>query len=169
MKLLSLLYLVLFSLSAFSKADSIIVYKGQKRLLLIQDEKAIKEYKIALGPTPAGHKVMEGDGKTPEGQYTITWKKKNSDFFRALYINYPNKTDKKKAKSLGVSPGGNIFIHGLPNQLDSYPKWLQPILKNLSWMHSYYNWTNGCIAVTNKEIQEIWQLIDVGTPIIIYP
>lgn len=130
--------------------------------------KEISRYKIALGAEPEGHKVQEGDERTPEGLYKINYKKQDSKFHLALQISYPNKQDKAKAKKLGVDPGGSIMIHGLPNNLEKwlagYPSYLQNwIMNGGTKYHSLINWTDGCIAVTNNEIEEIWELVDWGT------
>ena len=125
--------------------------------LLSKGEK-MKEYSIALGAKPKGHKQQEGDEKTPEGKYLLDYKKSDSAFYKAIHISYPNEKDKANAKENGVSPGGFIMIHGQKNGLG----WL-------SWISQNFNWTNGCIAVTNEEMDEIWSLINVGTSIEIQP
>lgn len=136
-------------------------------MIYYKDGKEFRRYRIALGDQPKGHKQEEGDEKTPEGLYKITWKKENSSFHRGLYINYPNKEDKKRAKALGKNPGGNIFIHGLPNNMEDwvskFPTYLQNwILNSGTKYHYMYNWTDGCIAVTNDEIEELWSLVKIG-------
>ena len=114
----------------------------------------IKQYHIALGANPNGHKQQEGDEKTPEGEYTLDYKKEDSTFYRAMHISYPNENDKVNAKKLGVSPGGFIMVHGQRNGLG----WLALISQR-------FNWTNGCIALTNVEMDEFMELVDVGTEI----
>ncbi len=140
------------------KVDYILVRKASKELTLYAGSRKIKTYKIALGKNPVGHKVREGDQKTPEGLYYIDARKNNSKYHLALHISYPDKIDDLKARSLGVSPGGDIMIHGTG---DEY-KWMGKL-------HASINWTDGCIAVTNKEIEEIWRLVPDGTLIEIKP
>jgi murein L,D-transpeptidase YafK len=109
---------------------------------------------VEFGANPIDHKAKEGDEKTPEGRYTLDYKKSNSAFYKSIHISYPNKEDKEQAKKLGVNPGGFIMIHGQKNGLG----WLSSIAQ-------LYNWTDGCIAVTNSEMNEIWEAVDPGTPI----
>jgi tetratricopeptide (TPR) repeat protein len=133
-------------------ADKILIEKKERRLTLISKDKVLKTYNIALGGNPNGQKEREGDNKTPEGIYFIDSRNKNSRYHRSLHISYPNKKDKKRAKELGVSPGGNILIHGIKN--------------GYSWVgdaHSAFDWTQGCIAVTDEEIEEIEKLVPNGT------
>lgn len=121
---------------------------------LLHKNKVVREYKIALGFQPVGKKAQDGDGKTPEGHYTINWRNAKSQFHKSLHISYPNAADKKAAKAKGVHPGGDIFIHGLGN--------------GFGWLGSAHvakDWTLGCIAVTNQEIDEIWKLVPNGIPI----
>jgi len=127
-------------------------------MLLLSEKKVVKKYQIALGANPKGHKQQEGDERTPEGKYILDYKKSDSSFYKAIHISYPNKNDREKARKLGVSPGGSIMIHGQKNGLG----WL-------SWISQGFNWTDGCIAVTNKEMDEIWSLVKVGTVIEIQP
>ncbi len=140
------------------KADEVIVHKYDRNLLLIKSGKPLKQYTVALGWNPRGPKTREGDGRTPEGRYRIDWRNAKSGFHRALHISYPNKRDRQKARKLGVSPGGAIMIHGIKNGAG----WLGSF-------HRFYDWTNGCIAVSDKEIEEIWRVVPNGTPIIIHP
>ncbi len=125
-------------------------------MYLLAGGKVIKEYYVAFGANPKGHKQQEGDEKTPEGLYTLDYKKEDSSFYRAMHINYPNDVDIESAKNKGVSPGGFIMIHGQRNWLG----WLAPITQQ-------FNWTNGCIALTNSEMDEFMDLVNVGTKIII--
>lgn len=143
------------------KADHILVDKTHRKLYLWSDGEVIRTYKISLGFSPEGHKQQEGDGRTPEGKYFITHKNSQSKFHLSLGISYPNKQDKKKAKELGLSPGGDIMIHGLPS--DPNKKLL------ISAVHLVWDWTQGCIAVTDKEIEEIYSVVDVGTQIEVCP
>jgi tetratricopeptide (TPR) repeat protein len=139
-------------------ADKILVEKKERRLMLIAKGEVLKTYKIALGGNPNGPKQRQGDNKTPEGTYFIDSRNKDSSYYRSLHISYPNERDKKRAKKLGVSPGGDIMIHGIKN--------------GFSWVgdaHTQVDWTKGCIAVTNKEIEEIGKLVPNGTVVEIRP
>jgi len=141
-----------------ARADKILVDKSQRRLVLLHQGKPLKAYRIALGPTPVGHKECQGDGRTPEGLYRIDFRKPDSAFHRALHISYPNARDIQVARSRGVDPGGAIMIHGLG--------------KNLGWfgkLHYFVDWTAGCMAVTNAEIEELWRAAPDGTPVEIRP
>jgi murein L,D-transpeptidase YafK len=141
---------IIISLSLFSfantlpKTDLVIVKKSLEKLYLMKDEKVLKIYKVSFGANPKGHKQQEGDEKTPEGNYTLDYKKSNSSFYKAIHISYPNKKDKLSAKGRSVNAGGFIMIHGQKN----YFGWL-------SFITQRFNWTNGCIAVTNEEMDEI--------------
>lgn len=142
-----------------TKVASIVVRKAARTLQLIgPDGKVVRTYKVALGSTPRGHKQQQGDGKTPEGRYRISGRNPNSRFHLSLRISYPNAEDRRQARRRGVSPGGDIMIHGLPNGRG----WIGPA-------HRRADWTNGCIAVTDREIEEIWRVVPVGTPIELRP
>ena len=138
--------------------DRIVVEKAARTLTLFDRQRPIRTYRIALGPNPVGHKQQEGDGRTPEGKYVIDFRKPDSSFHRALHISYPNPADRRRARRRGVSPGGAIMIHGLPNGLG-----------HIGAAHRLSDWTLGCIAVTNEEIEEIWRLVKDGTEIEIRP
>ena len=140
------------------KADKILVEKGARRLTLFFGNKKLKEYHIALGFSPIGPKGREGDGRTPEGIYTIDFHKPDSDFHRALHVSYPSAHDSARAAEAGVSTGGDIMIHGLPNGLGA-----------LGASYRLHDWTAGCIAVTDPEIDEIYISANDGTPIEILP
>jgi murein L,D-transpeptidase YafK len=138
----------------------LVVRKAERRLYLLDDrDNVMRSYGIMLGPNPVGHKMETGDGRTPEGRYIIDARNENSAYQRSLRISYPNAADKSRAKKAGVSPGGDIFIHGKPN--------------GKSWMWWKYkegkDWTEGCIAVSNDDMQEIWTLVGEGTEITIEP
>ena len=138
------------------KADRVIVNKGARELMLIRGGEVIRTYPVALGPNPIGHKIMEGDGRTPEGAYVLDWRNPNSRFHRSIHVSYPDQTDRLLASKLGVSPGGMIMIHGEASYLrfsGGTPR----------------DWTEGCIAVSNGAMDEIWALVDDGTPIVINP
>jgi hypothetical protein len=132
-------------------ADRILVLKGERKLILLRNGRPIKEYHIALGRNPTGRKVRRGDGRTPEGIYRIDSRNIRSQFHMALHISYPNKDDIARARARGVSPGRMIMIHGLGD-----------LLGFLGEYHTAVDWTGGCIAVTNEEIEEIWKAVPDG-------
>jgi len=140
------------------QADKIIVLKSARSMTLLSGGKALKTYKVALGSVPVGPKQVEGDHKTPEGDYVIDAKNANSQFHLSLHISYPSAADQQRARSLGARPGGAIMIHGLAKPF----AYLGP-------PHRQTDWTDGCIAVTNAEIEEIWKLVRVGTRVEIRP
>ncbi len=139
-------------------ADSVLIEKSRRMMYLVSNGKKYRKYKISLGDNPVGHKQQEGDERTPEGHYVIDYRNPNSRYHLSLHITYPNKKDKAFAKKMGVSPGGDIFIHGLPNGMGLMPGAFEN-----------RDWTDGCIAVNNDEIKEIWALVKNGTPIEIRP
>jgi tetratricopeptide (TPR) repeat protein len=139
-------------------ADKILIEKKERRLTLISKDEVLKTYKIALGGNPIGPKERKGDNKTPEGTYVIDSRNKDSRYHLSLHISYPNEKDKQRAKELGVSPGGDVMIHGIKN--------------GFSWVgdsHTEVDWTKGCIAVTDEEIEEIEKLAPNGTIVEIRP
>lgn len=140
------------------RADKVVVIKRRRVLVLLYNGKVVRRYRIALGFNPIGHKRQEGDGRTPEGRYVIDWRNPKSRFTLSLHISYPNRRDRAAARRRGVSPGGAIFIHGLPNGMTAIGK-----------AHALRDWTEGCIAVTSEEIREIWAAVPNGTPIEISP
>jgi len=140
------------------KVDRIVVEKSKRILTLMSGTKSLKKYKVALGGQPVGAKDRQGDHKTPEGIYSVDAKNPNSQFYKALHISYPSQADRANARKLGVSAGGDVEIHGLG------AKW--------GWLgakHRLTDWTDGCIALTNEEIDEIYPLIKVGTTVEIRP
>ena len=139
-------------------ADKILIEKKERRLTLISKGKVLKTYEIALGGNPNGPKERQGDNKTPEGTYLIDSRNKDSRYHLSLHISYPNEKDKKRAKELGVSPGGDIMIHGIKNGFSSVGNF-----------HTQVDWTKGCIAVTDEEIEEIDKLAPNGTIVEIRP
>jgi murein L,D-transpeptidase YafK len=143
---------------ADARATLIMVEKSAHRLTLLRNGDVLKAFDVALGSAPRGHKQQEGDGRTPEGPYSIDFKNARSHFHLALRISYPNAEDRESARRRGVSPGSDIMIHGLPNGLG----WL-------AGLHLWRDWTDGCIAVTDRQIEEIWPLVDVGTAVEIRP
>jgi murein L,D-transpeptidase YafK len=158
--LLAVLLTAAYSTSATnaSQADRIVVVKSTRTMTLLSGEKILKTYKVALGSVPAGPKRVEGDHKTPEGNYLVDFKKAQSQFHMALHISYPSVSDRDRARKLGARPGGAIMIHGLP-----------PAFAYLGPLHRQTDWTDGCIAVTDAEIEEIWKLVPVGARVEIRP
>jgi murein L,D-transpeptidase YafK len=142
----------------FPVADSVIVDKGDRKLYLIKDGEPFRTFDIALGIRPVGDKQHEGDFKTPEGRYLLDMRNPNSEYFLSIHVSYPNGQDIREARSKGVNPGGAIMIHGQPN------------LPTRS--EAYYrtqDWTNGCIAVSNSDMIDIWLMTGNNTPIEIRP
>ncbi len=138
--------------------DKIVVQKSVRKLQLYSNGKIVKSYDVALGRNPVGHKQREGDSKTPEGTYYITHHNPRSAYHLSLGISYPNEKDKENAKKQGVSAGGNIMIHGLPNYAPFFGS-----------LHRLRDWTQGCIAINNQEIEEIYAAVKDGTVIEILP
>ena len=135
------------------------VDKSDRILRLHAGGEVIREYSISLGANPRGHKARQGDMRTPEGRYVLDWRNPNSRFFRSVRISYPSPDDVARAEERGFSPGGNIFIHGLPNQ----PEQRRVFYERLDW-------TDGCIAINdNEDMLEFWNLVQDGTPIHIQP
>ena len=140
------------------QADRIIVIKSEHTMTLMHQGKVLKTYKVALGHEPRGKKQRQGDNRTPEGEYIIDQRNPHSQFHLALHISYPNQADRERARKLGWDPGGAIMIHGIP--------------AGYAWLgaaHRQFDWTLGCIAVTNAEIEEIWELVPLGTAVEIKP
>ncbi len=146
------------SANAPKKADRILVEKGARRLTLFSAGRKLKVYRVALGFSPVGPKQREGDGRTPEGNYIIDFHKSDSAFHRALHISYPDAADTARAAEASAAPGGDIMIHGLPNGFSASGP-----------AHRLGDWTAGCIAVTDSEIDEIWASVADGTPMEIRP
>lgn len=147
-----------FAAEAPKRVDLIVVEKAKRELTLYADKKKLKTYRIVLGGNPVGDKEKEGDLKTPEGRYTIDAKNPNSSFHKSLHISYPDKTDRAEARRQGVSPGGAIMIHGTPDYIAA-----------LYLAGIFPDWTAGCIAVSNDEMDEIFRRVRIGTPIVIKP
>jgi len=140
-----------------AQADKILIVKSTRTMTLFHGDKVLKSYKVALGGVPVGPKRMEGDHKTPEGDYIIDSRNQHSQFHLALRISYPSPADRERARRLGARPGGWIMIHGLPAGFSDR----DPLVRT--------DWTDGCVAVTNAEIEEIWNLVPVGTRVEIRP
>ncbi|WP_372257349.1 L,D-transpeptidase family protein [Vibrio kanaloae] len=130
------------------------VDKSKRRMYLLTGEEVIQEFRIALGKQPKGHKRFEGDNRTPEGQYQLDYVMEESDFYRSVHINYPQPSDMQWAEQNDVDPGGNIKIHGIKNGERRSPSFIQS-----------FDWTDGCIALTNQDMDEFIQLVKMGTPI----
>lgn len=130
---------------------SIVVQKSARQMFLMHNNSVLENYEFELGFAPTGHKEIEGDGKTPEGAYFIDRKNPNSNFYLSIGISYPNAEDRAKARAMGKSPGGDIFIHGTPRQF-----------------RRDKDWTWGCLAVTDREMEDIYAMVNVGTPIFLY-
>jgi murein L,D-transpeptidase YafK len=161
---------------AASNVKLVRVFKSERRLELVdKDNQVIKTYKIMLGRQPVGHKTQEGDNKTPEGVYELDAKNPESKFNKAFHISYPNKADKFKAKLRRKDPGGEIMLHGLPNDFKELTTWLDTVGLGsvgddiIRSSLPFFDWTWGCIAVTDAEINEIYSMVDVPTKIIINP
>jgi murein L,D-transpeptidase YafK len=149
--------------SALSKpkqydADSIVLDKSDRRLTMYSRGVPVKEYDVALGKNPVGDKTRRGDGRTPEGLYYIEGRNPGSKYHLSLRISYPSADDRTSAARRGVTPGGDIMIHGLP-----------PAFATVGALHRQQDWTEGCVAVTNAEIEEIWRAVPNGAKILIKP
>jgi murein L,D-transpeptidase YafK len=140
------------------RVDRIVVNKSRREMLLLRGESVLRSYRVALGRDPLGPKTRQGDGKTPEGHYIIDRRNPASAYHLALHISYPNPQERDRAQELGIDPGGDIMIHGLRNGGGHIGK-----------AHVEADWTQGCMAVTDEEMDEIWNLVADGTPIQINP
>jgi murein L,D-transpeptidase YafK len=143
---------------AGQQADLVEVFKGERRLELKRQGRTLRRYRVALGFAPEGPKRREGDGRTPEGAYAIDGRNPRSAFHLSLRVSYPDSADTARAAAEGVPPGGDIFIHGLPNGP-----------RKFFVRHPRSDWTVGCVAVTDREIREIWSLVPTGARIVIHP
>lgn len=138
----------------WASIDLIKVDKSKRRMYLIENNEVVKEFRIALGKRPKGHKIHEGDQRTPEGRYFLDFVLEDSEFYRSIHISYPNAQDLAYAMNRNLDPGGNIKIHGLKNGETRPANYVQS-----------FDWTDGCIAITNQEMDQLLQLVEVGTPI----
>ena len=139
-------------------ATHVVVHKGQRRLEIFQGDEPLREFRIALGGDPVGHKLFEGDSRTPEGRYLLTVRNPRSDFFLSMQVSYPNAADAARARKLGRRPGGLIMVHGQPNEP-----------KRSARYYASEDWTDGCIALSNADMMEFWLLVPSNTPIDIRP
>jgi murein L,D-transpeptidase YafK len=146
------------ALHAAGKADMVRVVKSEKRLYLLKENDVFASYPVKFGANPEGHKQQQGDERTPEGLYFLTYKNSNSAFYRSIHISYPNAEDQENARSLGVDPGGDIMIHGQANGWE----WA-------GFLTQLVNWTDGCVALSNGNMDLVWNAIEPGTPIEILP
>lgn len=149
------------SAPAVVKADRVVVVKSERRLHLMRDGAVVAVYPVSLGQNPVGPKHFEGDGRTPEGVYRLESKNNRSRFYRSIRISYPSPADRERARKYGGPPGGDIMLHGQP------PATNVSALKRIAL--SPTSWTDGCIAVENRAMDEIWAAVDPGTPIEILP
>jgi murein L,D-transpeptidase YafK len=140
------------------KADLVVVRKSESRLYLERDGRTFASFRAVFGSEAKGHKQQEGDERTPEGRYVLDSKNVRSAFYRSIHISYPNGQDVAAAKARGVKPGGQIMIHGQKNGLS----WLSPVAQ-------WFNWTDGCVGLSNEDMDAVWNAVDVGTPIQIHP
>jgi murein L,D-transpeptidase YafK len=140
------------------KADKVLVKKSERKLFLIKNGSVVKSYDIGLGKNPVGSKQREGDSKTPEGKYILDYRNPESDYHLSLHISYPDKNDLQRADRNGYSAGGDIMIHGKPNYLGWLP-----------FIYDKKDWTDGCVAVGNIDIEEIWNAVEDSTAIEIQP
>jgi murein L,D-transpeptidase YafK len=143
---------------AGEKADKVLVKKSAAKLYLLKNGEVFAEYRAAFGPNYRHKKMADGDERTPEGLYRLDYKNADSLFYKSIHISYPNADDLARAERLGVDPGGNIAIHGQPQRPDWSPELAQ-----------HFNWTDGCIALTDADMDEIWAAVEAGTPIEILP
>ncbi|HEU4881062.1 MAG TPA: L,D-transpeptidase family protein [Longimicrobium sp.] len=141
-----------------ARADQVRVDKSERTLVLLREGRAIKTYRVSLGGAPLGHKRREGDERTPEGTYLLDYRNPRSSAHRSLHVSYPDSADAARAHAAGEDPGGLIMVHGITNGLG----WI-------GRLHRLADWTDGCIAVTNREMDEIWRAVPDGTPIEIRP
>ncbi|HEX6572280.1 MAG TPA: L,D-transpeptidase family protein [Steroidobacteraceae bacterium] len=142
----------------FEQADKLIVDKSDRKLYLLRQGRVVAEYPVKLGLNPYGHKQQEGDFRTPEGKYALTRRNPRSEFFLSIQVSYPNREDAAWAKENGWSPGGLIMIHGQPNVPKRPPEF-----------YASRDWTDGCIALTNADMVDVWLRTSVGLPIEIRP
>jgi len=158
--IVSVLLLLFCQSAAWSgqKADEVLVVKSEKRLYLMSHGSILQSFPVTFGADPRGHKQQQGDGRTPEGRYTLNQKNVNSRFYKSIHISYPNAQDVEQARKRNVNPGGDIMIHG---QLNNWG-WASPLVQ-------LFNWTDGCIALSDENMDQVWDAVAAGTPIEIRP
>ena len=139
-------------------ADMVVVEKSKSRLYLMREGETLASFRVAFGSNPKGHKQEQGDGRTPEGRYILDYKNAGSAYYKSIHISYPNEKDRQEARKRGVNPGGEIMIHG---QKNGYGR--------LSILVQRFNWTNGCIALSDRDMDAVWNAVEPGTPIEIRP
>jgi murein L,D-transpeptidase YafK len=144
--------------AGFDVADRVVVRKAERKLYLMKGSAVLRSYKVALGLSPEGHKLREGDFRTPEGSYELVERNADSDFFLSIRISYPSTADTWRARKIGHDPGGAVMIHGQPNDPSHSPEYYRRM-----------DWTNGCIAVSNADMVDIWLMTARNTPIDILP
>jgi len=151
---------LLYSGAAHSQdtADLVLVKKSESRLYLMRKGEVLASFHVAFGSNPRGHKQQQGDERTPEGRYILDYKKADSSYYKAIHISYPNARDRKEARKRGVDPGGAIMIHGQRNGYEKFSAFTQ-----------LFNWTDGCIALSNHDMDVVWNAVKPGTPIEILP
>ena len=140
------------------KADAVLVIKSEKRLYLMNDGKSFASFPVTFGREPKGHKQERGDERTPEGNYVLDSKNTNSQFYKSIHVSYPSAQDRANAQRRGVDPGGDIMVHGQPNGWE----WATRVVQ-------LFSWTDGCIALSNPNLDQVWAAVDPGTPIEIRP
>jgi murein L,D-transpeptidase YafK len=152
----AILLLLLHTATAQSvqKADAVLVLKSENRLYLMSKGERFASFRVTFGGNPKGHKEVQGDQKTPEGHYILDYKNAASRFYKSIHVSYPNAKDRENARRRGVDPGGDIMLHGQPNGWG----WASPVLQ-------LFSWTEGCVALTNNDMDRIWAAVDPGTPI----
>lgn len=140
------------------KADAVLVSKSEGRLYLLLKGEPFASFHVTFGSQPKGHKQAQGDERTPEGHYLLGYKNPDSSYYKSIHISYPNAKDRENARRLGVDPGGDIMIHGQKNGWG----WASPFVQ-------FFSWTNGCIALSDRDMDKVWAAVDPGTPIEIRP
>lgn len=153
-----LLFVLAINAAAAQKADAVLVIKSEKRLYLISNGERFASYRATFGANPVGHKQAQGDERTPEGRYMLDYKNPNSRFYKSIHISYPNAQDRRNARRMGVNPGGDIMIHGQTNGWE----WVAPLMQ-------FFPWTDGCVALSNADMDRVWNAVNPGTPIEIRP
>lgn len=148
------------AVSANPRATRIHVDKSERKLFVYSGDRLVATYPIVLGRNPLGHKTQEGDRKTPEGRYVLDYKNPGSAYFLSIHVSYPNPADRQQARRRGVSPGGDIMIHGQPGD---------PVFRKLLQAYPRFDWTDGCIALSDADMKSLWDMVSVPVPIEITP